>query len=127
MSSLSVTEYIGIIILSIIINMLIDKFKEWRRWRRERPNSFYNNTASTGRLTHQIPVNPRPTARPGNTGGRRTPPQLPVRPQLAERNTCGFPKCPIHKCRNREGQSQKIFWNSQRNMWRCYHGHYFSS
>lgn len=126
MGGLSVSEFIGIVILAIIINIFIDKFKEWRRRRGEYRNSTYSSTSSTGRATYQVPVMPRTGTSRGNTGRWRNPPQLPVRLQ-AGRDTYSYPKCPIHKCHNREGEVQKIFWNPERNMWRCYRGHYFSS
>lgn len=62
-----------------------------------------------------------------NTRGQAVPPSLPNRGRAAAMNPEYFPKCPIHKCCNRRGENQKIFWNEQRNMWSCYHGHYFMS
>lgn len=37
-----------------------------------------------------------------------------------------YPRCYIHRCYNRPGEKQVIFWNREKEMYQCHRGHYFT-
>lgn len=135
-------ELIVIIILSVITNIVIDRFRNWKNNRRT--SGSENTPVGDSRsfrirrndtMNPPLPVRDTQTPRLSDTfsqmhngaGGGVTPPALPHRQTHGSINIEDFPRCPIHKCCNRIGEAQKIFYDSNRKMWRCYHGHSFSS
>lgn len=147
MSKELIIQIVVIFVLSIIANVIIDRFRNWNKKRRERrrlenmsievPRSFRSNGSSGSvpplpvRNTQTIESTPQPsnTSSPAHVvaSGSEVPPALPHRQTQNNINIEDYPRCPIHKCCNRRGEVQKIFYDSNRRMWRCYRGHSFSS
>lgn len=134
---------IGVLLgLVALANSLIKKNKNW--WKRRKELSHLGNPfVENPQISHSdvrtgiySPVPPLPV-RPvqqtlshhlrQSTGGHISPPSIPISRTRVEDNLENYPKCPIHKCCNRKGQEQKIFWDSYREMWLCYRGHTFFS
>lgn len=142
-----IVEFVVIFVLSIIANVIIDRFRNWNKKRKERrrlentpiedPRPFRISGSST--IAPPLPVrntqSSERTPQTSNTSspaqvvasGAGTPPALPHRQTRVNTNIEDYPRCPIHKCCNRRGESQKIFYDNGRRMWRCYRGHNFSS
>ncbi len=65
--------------------------------------------------------------------GRTSPPQMPVKRNAQKRSSVvirtpdTFPRCPRCRARNREGEAQKVFWDSQSGRFKCSTGHYFNA
>lgn len=151
MSQEFIMKVVGTLILSIIINIVIEIFKHWKKRRKERER-LQNTSVTSARpfdidsenqMESSIPPLPiRQTQLNSQAnrqspsdiiqsqqgaGGYNSPPALPQRQTIIEKNPENFPRCPIHKCCNRRGEEQKIFWDNNIRMWRCYHGHNFFS
>ncbi len=139
MSEELVIELVLITIFSVITNLIIDRVKNWKQKRKlentpiEDTHPFPisgNNTTVPPlpvRNTHPVQSSNVSSQTHNIAGGHSIPPALPHRQMRNNMNIEDFPRCPIHKCCNRRGEEQKIFYDSSRKMWRCYHGHSFSS
>lgn len=142
MSEELIIELVLVTIFSVVTHILIDRFKIWNQKRRERSleNTPIEDThpfpiSGSGTTVPPLPVRNNQSVQFSNissqthnvAGGGATPPALPHRKTRNNMNIEDFPRCPIHKCCNRRGEEQKIFYDSNRKMWRCYHGHSFSS
>lgn len=141
-----IIDIIILILLLKLIKVMISKLKTFIKERRElRRLESSRNVASTGvsgnATVPPLPVRPTRTNNQLVSQRQRTIP-MPSQSQNIVRQAApsmqngklvfkikkeDFPKCPIHKCCNRKGQSQKIFWDQQKKMWNCYHGHSFLS
>lgn len=139
MSEELVIELVLITVFSVITNLIIDRFKNWKQ-KRKLENTPIEDTqpfhiSGNNTMVPPLPVRNTQPVQSSNVssqthnvaGGSSTPPALPHRQTRNTINVEDFPRCPIHKCCNRRGEEQKIFYDSNRKMWRCYHGHSFSS
>lgn len=142
MSEVLVVELVLVVFFSVVTNIIIDGLKIWNKKRKERslentliedshPFHISENSTMVPPLPVRItqPVQSPNTLSQTNTlaGGGAIPPALPYRQVRNNMSIEDFPRCPIHKCCNRRGEEQKIFYDSNRKMWKCYHGHNFSS
>lgn len=135
-----IVSYIVIgVVVSIIVNFVLDQVKILIQIIRHRRSRI--ETADT-LLAQLFQINTVPPEFPDRqeyiqrnrqehmqTAHRRNrqPPDLPRRPGVRRMEPDSFPRCPIHRCCNRPGEPQKIFWDAGRKMWKCYKNHYFSS
>ncbi len=131
--------------ITIIVNWGFDQIGKLIRILRDRENRNNPvNTPSTPRHTNandhmrrMTPPAPASPVTPGNVQpGRVSPRPLPyVRssamgggPARTVRRIRveDFPRCPKCRCYNRASEPQKVFWDSERHMWRCIMGHYYN-
>lgn len=133
----SMVQYILVgFAISIIVNFVMDQLKRlYHLWRdRETEADLQDHFLMERRTPRPTPPPPIPgqhsrngsTPFQGTRRGRVTPPPMPA-PVNTRMQPGDFPRCPIHRCCNRPGTPQKIFWDGERHMWRCYKNHYFQS
>ena len=127
--------------VSLIVNLIIACIRSLDRGPRNHRETQDSRTRTTEIPQRNAGAMPRttasPPALPGLRGqnrsvrtvsrGRNGTPALPNRPRTTRRNPLDFPRCPIHRCCNRRGEPQKIFWDESNHSWRCYQGHSFFS
>ena len=136
-------------IISVLVNILVGKIRDYfQYWRiTGRGLQEYQRNHSNGSQINHQPIDARPPTRhsqpvnnstPANTTTRNmtNPPELPPHRGTrinqhgnnnVRRSLDDFPACSICRCKNRPGSRQMVFWDSNRNMWRCHNNHYFYS
>lgn len=146
MSEEYIYSAVVILVLSVIVNTLFQKFNNWRKARRERRRQaetpiedarpFRIDVQNNRPVTPPLPVRPQNTSSNGNSRTPQTPSRPSVQtvlqaPVLASpgvpSDPLDYPMCPIHRCRNRRGKPGMISWDNDRKMWKCQDKHYFNS
>lgn len=122
------------ILVFIVVNFVVDQVRRliqilWHRRRRiETAIPILPNWQENIQRNWQENIQGNRREHPRTTFHRvGPPPELPRRSGVRRMEPDSFPRCPIHRCSNRPGEFQKIFWDVERNMWRCYKNHYFLS
>lgn len=135
------------IAITVLVNIMVDKlrkiiceFREQRRGDNSHRRHRYRGESS---LPPEIPVRRNVLTgntdassgstfrrNTGNIGNQSTPPPLPQRRRAVYRqlrSPDSFPKCPVCRVRNREGQNQMVFKELDSGGWKCINGHIFQS
>ena len=130
------------IIISSLVNYIVVKIvnnKRDERARREFESSVFPDSEGVD-LRRALSYEPADE----ETRGATPPPlpqseALPVRSSSREIGAPGlpeqiddsllgiesYPRCPVHRCGNKAGQPQMVFYDPARRMYRCHRGHYF--
>jgi len=145
MSKEYIYSVVIILVLSVIVNSLFQKFNAWRNARRERRRQantpiedtqpFRIDAPNHSSVTPPLPVRPQNTS--SNDVSRQQTPSGPIARNVSHAQVlcCSglpsdpldYPMCPIHRCRNRRGKTNVISWDNNKKMWKCQDKHYFNS
>lgn len=146
-------EYIvgiaGVLILSVIVNVLFNRLVAWVKKRRElrrtantpivdsrQFGSDSSNIASIRPNIPDLPVRPQQNTSSLSIENMTQRSQIGITQNVGMPVICSpgipsdpidFPMCPIHRCCNRRGKAQTISWDCERKMWKCCKNHYFNS
>lgn len=131
-----VITYIILFLVAVITIIVIKKIKKYNA-ENNNSSSYINRNNGTNTVRKISTPPPLPVQRPRtiplpSMNTTRTSVQVGVtqssQPQIVRRmiDVNSFPKCPIHKCRNRPGEVQMIFWDPTNEKYMCHRGHYFT-
>lgn len=121
--------------VSILTNIIVNTIREKRRHRQRTSESRIEENSESflpPPLPSPLPRVVEPEVLPSsvleNSSGMEggTPPPMPRRMRPVVRSIYDYPKCYIHKCKNRPGEQQVVFWDTVQHQYRCHKGHYFT-